>query len=78
MTRFLIAVGLALSAGMVQAQQYPVKPVRVIVSTVPGPLDTYARIISEKVSTSLNRSGNKIALRAGEIVKVAIRPPAIA
>src|SRR6185312_14173467 len=38
-----------------QSQQYPVKPVRVIVSTVPGPLDAYARIISEKITTSLKQ-----------------------
>ncbi|HWH40996.1 MAG TPA: tripartite tricarboxylate transporter substrate binding protein [Usitatibacter sp.] len=34
---------------------YPVKPVRVIVSTVPGPLDAFARIICEKLSTSLKQ-----------------------
>jgi tripartite-type tricarboxylate transporter receptor subunit TctC len=34
---------------------YPVKPVRVIVSTVPGPLDAFARIIAEKLSTSLKQ-----------------------
>ena len=26
---------------------YPNRPVKVIVSTVPGPLDTFARIVSE-------------------------------
>ena len=34
---------------------YPVKPVRVIVSTVPGPLDAFARIICERLSTSLKQ-----------------------
>ncbi|HET7400648.1 MAG TPA: tripartite tricarboxylate transporter substrate binding protein [Usitatibacter sp.] len=34
---------------------YPAKPVRVIVSTVPGPLDAFARIIGEKLSTSLKQ-----------------------
>jgi tripartite-type tricarboxylate transporter receptor subunit TctC len=34
---------------------WPVKPVRVIVSTVPGPLDAFARIICEKLSTSLKQ-----------------------
>ncbi len=38
-----------------QAQAYPAKPVRVIVSTVPGPLDAYARIICEKVAASLKQ-----------------------
>src|SRR3989440_2462085 len=37
------------------AQSYPAKPVRVIVTTVPGPLDTFARIISEKAATSLKQ-----------------------
>ena len=32
------------------AQSYPTKPVRVIVSTVPGPLDTFARMITEKLA----------------------------
>ncbi len=48
----LAACALALAA---QAQPYPAKPVRVIVTTVPGPLDTFARIIGEKVSTSLKQ-----------------------
>jgi tripartite-type tricarboxylate transporter receptor subunit TctC len=34
---------------------YPNKPVHVIVSTVPGPLDAFARIICEKLSTSLKQ-----------------------
>jgi tripartite-type tricarboxylate transporter receptor subunit TctC len=38
-----------------QAQQYPAKPVRVIVTTVPGPLDTFARILSERISTALKQ-----------------------
>jgi tripartite-type tricarboxylate transporter receptor subunit TctC len=37
------------------AQPYPAKPVRVIVSTVPGPLDAYARIICDKVATSMKQ-----------------------
>jgi tripartite-type tricarboxylate transporter receptor subunit TctC len=45
---------LAMSGGA-QSQQYPAKPVRMIVSTVPGPLDTYARIIVDKMSTSLKQ-----------------------
>lgn len=32
---------------------YPGKPVKVVVSTVPGPLDAFARIICEKLSASL-------------------------
>jgi tripartite-type tricarboxylate transporter receptor subunit TctC len=39
----------------VLAQAYPAKPVRVIVSTVPGPLDAFARIIVDKVSVALKQ-----------------------
>ena len=38
-----------------QAQQYPAKPVRVIVTTVPGPLDTFARVICDKLSERLKQ-----------------------
>ncbi|HEX2825839.1 MAG TPA: tripartite tricarboxylate transporter substrate-binding protein [Burkholderiales bacterium] len=31
------------------AQQYPAKPVRVIVSTVPGPLDAFTRVVVQKL-----------------------------
>jgi tripartite-type tricarboxylate transporter receptor subunit TctC len=37
------------------AQQYPNKPVKVIVTTVPGPLDTFARMIVDKIGTSLKQ-----------------------
>ena len=37
------------------AQSYPSKPIRVIVSTVPGPLDAFARIICDKIATSLKQ-----------------------
>ena len=42
-------------SGTVFAQTYPTKPVRVIVSTVPGPLDTFARMVTEKLDASLNQ-----------------------
>lgn len=45
---------LALSA-QAQSQQYPSKPVRVIVTTVPGPLDTFARMICDKISIALKQ-----------------------
>src|SRR5689334_16675939 len=35
--------------------QYPAKPVRVIVTTVPGPLDIFARLICDKVATALKQ-----------------------
>lgn len=34
---------------------YPTKPVKVIVSTVPGPLDAFARIVAEKLASSLHQ-----------------------
>jgi tripartite-type tricarboxylate transporter receptor subunit TctC len=34
---------------------YPNKPVKVVVSTVPGPLDAFARIVAEKLATSLKQ-----------------------
>ncbi len=48
----LIALGFSC---MTHAQPYPNKPVRVIVSTVPGPLDTFARMVTEKLAASLNQ-----------------------
>ena len=47
---------LALAPWLAAAQApYPSKPVKVVVSTVPGPLDAYARIIMEKVGSSLKQ-----------------------
>ena len=40
---------------LAQAQQYPTKPVKVIVTTVPGPLDTFARMICDKLSIALKQ-----------------------
>jgi tripartite-type tricarboxylate transporter receptor subunit TctC len=51
----LITCGLVALPGVAQSQSYPSKPVHVVVSTVPGPLDTFARIILDKVSTSLKQ-----------------------
>ena len=48
---FMLAAALAAPA----LAQYPAKPVRVIVTTVPGPLDTFARIICEKMSSALKQ-----------------------
>ncbi|APV50090.1 hypothetical protein BWI17_10575 [Betaproteobacteria bacterium GR16-43] len=45
---------LALHAGMAAAQ-YPHKAVRVVVSTVPGPLDAFVRLVMEQVSASLKQ-----------------------
>ncbi len=37
------------------AQPYPNKPIKMVVSTVPGPLDTFVRILAEKMSASLKQ-----------------------
>ena len=45
-----------LLAQQVQAQAtYPNGPVKVVVSTVPGPLDTFARVITEKLAAALKQ-----------------------
>jgi tripartite-type tricarboxylate transporter receptor subunit TctC len=48
------AAGLLAVAAPAQAQ-YPAKPVRVVVTTVPGPLDTFARVITDKMSGALKQ-----------------------
>lgn len=51
----VLATLFAIAPAWAAAQAYPNKPVKVIVSTVPGPLDAYARIILEKMSASLKQ-----------------------
>src|SRR5437588_788879 len=54
-TRIAMAL-VALAPWLAGAQgPYPNKPVKVVVSTVPGPLDAFARIICEKLATSLKQ-----------------------
>jgi tripartite-type tricarboxylate transporter receptor subunit TctC len=48
-------IALCALAGGAVAQPYPMKPVRVVVSTVPGPLDTFARMTLDKVNASLKQ-----------------------
>src|SRR5437660_1394379 len=48
----LIAIAAAAAA---QTSAYPAQPVRVIVTTVPGPLDTFARIICDKLAGALKQ-----------------------
>ena len=50
-----LAAGLLTLPNLATAQSYPNKPIRVIVSTVPGPLDAFARILCDKISTSLKQ-----------------------
>ena len=51
----LFAACLVALSAVAQSQPYPSKPVRIIVSTVPGPLDAFARIICDKVSASIRQ-----------------------
>lgn len=50
-----LAAGVLTLPNLANAQSYPNKPIRVIVSTVPGPLDAFARILCDKISTSLKQ-----------------------
>ena len=50
-----LAAGVLTLPSLATAQSYPSKPIRVIVSTVPGPLDAFARILCDKISTSLKQ-----------------------
>ena len=53
--RLVSAFAACLLALPAHAQQYPAKPIRVVVSTVPGPLDAFARIICDKIAASLKQ-----------------------
>src|SRR3954470_12603422 len=55
MKRSILAMLAACAAFGAFAQPYPAKPVRVVVSTVPGPLDTFARMSLERLSASLKQ-----------------------
>jgi tripartite-type tricarboxylate transporter receptor subunit TctC len=51
----VVAACLLAMPALAQSQQYPTKPVKVIVTTVPGPLDTFARIVCDKISIALKQ-----------------------
>ncbi|MDQ2735093.1 MAG: tripartite tricarboxylate transporter substrate-binding protein, partial [Pseudomonadota bacterium] len=44
------------SAFTVSAQTYPDRPVRVVVTTVPGPLDAFARVVLQQIEKRLKQS----------------------
>ena len=79
MKRLLTAVALALAATLAAAQQYPVKPVRVLIPWPPGGSnDIVARLVSQKLSETLgqqfvvdNRGGGGGVLAA----EMAVRAP---
>jgi tripartite-type tricarboxylate transporter receptor subunit TctC len=53
--QFGVIAAMMLAAGGALAQAYPDKPVRVIVTTVPGPLDAFARAVVNQMSKRLNQ-----------------------
>lgn len=54
MYRIIIAIALALAAGLTAAQDYPVKPIRFIVPTAPGGSpDILARIVGNKLGEQM-------------------------
>ncbi|HYR34246.1 MAG TPA: tripartite tricarboxylate transporter substrate-binding protein, partial [Burkholderiales bacterium] len=56
MTRFLSALAAVLMAAGVQAQQWPSKPVRVIVNVAPGGVaDVTARVLGARLSETLGQ-----------------------
>ena len=50
-----IAACLLAASALAQSQPYPNKPVKVVVTTVPGPLDTFARMIVDKLAVALKQ-----------------------
>jgi tripartite-type tricarboxylate transporter receptor subunit TctC len=53
--QFGVIAAMMLAAGGALAQAYPDKPVRVVVTTVPGPLDAFARAVVNQMSKRLNQ-----------------------
>jgi tripartite-type tricarboxylate transporter receptor subunit TctC len=49
------AVAITLAAGGALAQTYPEKPVKVVVTTVPGPLDAFARAVTLQMQKRLKQ-----------------------
>jgi tripartite-type tricarboxylate transporter receptor subunit TctC len=51
-----VFAAIAAAALTASAQTYPDKPVRVVVSTVPGPLDAFARVVMQQIEKHLKQS----------------------
>jgi tripartite-type tricarboxylate transporter receptor subunit TctC len=57
LSRRILLTAIALLPVLATAQStYPSKPVKVVVSTVPGPLDAFARMIAEKLQQQLGQA----------------------
>lgn len=54
-SKWSICAVTALSAFAASAQSYPDKPVRVVVTTVPGPLDAFARVVMQQLDKRLKQ-----------------------
>jgi tripartite-type tricarboxylate transporter receptor subunit TctC len=54
--RIIATLAAALPALVLAQGAYPTKPVIVVVSTVPGPLDAFARVVCQKLQESLKQS----------------------
>src|SRR4030095_7322854 len=73
----LTGIAIAVSPGLAQAQKFPGKPVRIVVSNPAGSQgDTLARMIGQKLSASWarsvvvdNRTGAAGTLAAGTVAK---------
>ena len=53
----LLAIGLAMTAGLAQAQSYPNRPVKIVVPfAAGGPADNYARFMAQRLTEELKQS----------------------
>ena len=53
---FGVAAAMALCAGSVAAQQYPTKPISLMVPFPPGPTDTVARVVAQSMQKPLSQN----------------------
>jgi len=56
-TAAILALGLALTTGATQAQQYPSKPIKIVVGfAAGGPTDVIARLLAQHMSMSMGQT----------------------